>query len=212
MKKIKTTSYNISIQQVMKLHASKNICCWQRLHWMGGEGGEWLRGALQPSFLVLKTKLSGMQSKWIPSWHVGGNGAATMKQEAQGHAQFMCSWSDNHKTLSKSFQRKWWKLKTWKKVGIKSVSVGELKHVTWQMASHAPTNWATKSFDNSMPKFKYGWAARNQAAVRYPSCHAFIIIIIEFIFHISYGTGNIMHEVHAWLSQLCIYNLDIHTQ
>ena len=68
---------------VPELRASKNICCSQRLHWMGGEeGGAWLRGALQPSFWVLKTKISGIQLKWIQSWHVRWGGCS--EHEAQG--------------------------------------------------------------------------------------------------------------------------------
>ena len=67
-----------------------------------------------------------------------------------------------------------------KKIGEKKrremiMSRGGIKPMTWQMAYHAPTNWATKSFDNSVLKFKYGWAARNLTTVGYPSCHTFII-------------------------------------
>ena len=107
----------------------------------------------------------------------------------------LCSRSDSQ-TLSKSFQKKMVRTKVVKESGKEMImSQGGLKLVTWQMACYAPINWATKSFENSMPKFKYGWGARNQAAVGYPSCHAFRRI---HFYTSLVGTGNIMHEDHAY--------------
>ena len=62
---------------VPELRASKNIYCSQRLHWMGGGGVKGVNDSWEhfnPHFEYSKTKLSGIQSKGIPSWHVRWGG------------------------------------------------------------------------------------------------------------------------------------------
>ena len=87
---------------VLELRASKNIYCSQRLHWMGGWRVWMTQGSTSTLILsTLRLNCQGYSQREYQAGMLGGEGTGSRP---------------NSQTLSKSFQRKWWELKTWKKV------------------------------------------------------------------------------------------------
>ena len=62
-----------------------------------------------PHFEYLRLNCQGYSQSEYQAGMFGGEGAASMKHKAQGHAQFLNCFRSDGQTLfwSKSFQRKW---------------------------------------------------------------------------------------------------------